>query len=418
MKILHINTNDVSGGAAKAANRLHNGLRKARVDSWMLVQRKQSDGKFIIGAKNNLFYRGINYLRGKIDYLPFRIWYPNREKTPLSLNWLPNPFLIRKIKKIDPDIIHLHWINGGFVSIRDLKKIAKLGKPIVWTLHDSWCFTGGCHIPYECEKYKYKCKKCPKLNSESKLDLIERNFERKSQIFKEVDFYVTCPSDWLADCAKKSLLLKNKDVQVIPNPIDLNIFKPYPKKKAREKNNLPQDKKLILFGAMNATKDKNKGFEYLCEALKEIDLKSKEVVVFGNKEELDLGIETRINYLGNINSEKKLAELYSACDVMVVPSLQEAFGQTASESLGCGAPVACFDSSGLRGIVDHKNNGYLSEHKNAKDLARGIEWVLERGWDERIQKNAREKVETNFGEDIVVKKYMQFYQNLLSENQI
>jgi glycosyltransferase involved in cell wall biosynthesis len=415
VKILHINTNDASGGAAKAANRLHNGLRKAGINSWMLVQRKQSDDKFIIGAKNNLFYRGINYLRGKIDYLPFRILYPNREKTPLSLNWIPNPFLIRKIKKIDPDIIHLHWINGGFVSVKDLGKMAKLGKPIVWTLHDSWCFTGGCHIPYECEKYKYKCKKCPKLNSESKLDLIERNFQRKSQIFKEVNFSVTCPSNWLADCAKKSLLLKNKDVQVIPNPIDLNIFKPYPKKKTREKNNLPQDKKLILFGAMNATKDKNKGFEYLCEALKEIDLKNKEVVVFGasDSEEIRRELNFDCYFLGNIKKEEEMVEVYNSADVFLAPSLQDNLPNTLVEAASCGVPCVGFSIGGVPDIIDHKETGYLAEYKNCDDLVNGIQWVLSNKKHQILREKVRRNAKEKFGKDVVVDKYVNLYKSLL-----
>jgi glycosyltransferase involved in cell wall biosynthesis len=413
MKILLINTNDISGGAAKAANRLHNALRKQGIDSFMLVQKKQTNDSTIIGAKSNLFFKGINFLRGKVDALPKKL-YPNRKRVPWSINWLPNPFLIKTIKEINPDIIHLHWINNGFISIKDLKRISKLGKPIVWTLHDSWAFTGGCHIPYDCKRYKRECGSCPLLNSKKENDLSRKVYERKKKVYENIDFNIVTPSTWLADCARQSTLLNNKNITVIPNIVDENEFKPLDRNKVRKELKLSNKKKYILFGAMAATIDKNKGFDLLVESLKHFEEKDNvELLIFGNNEELEIDLNIEYRTFGRINNTEFINKLYSASDVTVVPSRSENLPNIVLESFASGTPVVGFKVGGIPDIIKHKESGYLAKAFDSKDLAEGIKWCIEdTKRNEEISKYAREYALENYSEEVVVKRFKEYYPSL------
>lgn len=409
MKILHINTNDLSGGAAIAANRLHNALKQNGIESYMLVQRKQSNDSTILGAKSNLYFRGINYLRNKVDSFP-KIFYPNRQKVPWSINWLSNRHIIKKIYQINPDIIHLHWINGGFISLEDIKRISRLNKPIVWTLHDSWAFTGGCHIPHECKKYKKNCGNCPVLCSGKENDLSRQIWLNKKKIFDNIDFIVVTPSNWLKKCAKKSSLLKNKKIIRIPNSIDLDNFKLLNKTKARRDLGLSNKKKYLLFGAMSATTDKNKGFDLFVQSLEFFkDIKNIELLVFGNKKDLEIKTKVPIRCFGRIKNQAKLNQLYSATDVTVVPSRSENFPNTIIESFSCGTPVVAFKIGGIPDIIKHKKNGYLAKPFDVKDLAKGIEFCLSNN---KLGKNARKKAEKEYSQDRQAKKYIKLYESL------
>ena len=408
MKILHLNTNDCKGGAAIAANRRHNALKEEDIESYMLVKNKQTNDSTIFSTEKNLFYKGINYLRNKIEYFP-KIFYPNRQKVPWSINWVSNPFLIKEIKKINPDLIHLHWINGGFISIKDIKKISKLNKPIVWTLHDSWAFTGGCHIPYNCRRYEKSCGKCPLLGSNKDYDLSRKVWLNKKKIFDKLNITIITPSNWLAKCAKNSSLLKNKEVCVMPYSIDINKFKALNKNKARKELGLSLDKKYILFGAMSATTDKNKGFDLLLKSLKLLkNTENLELLVFGNKEEINTKFP--IHYFGRINNQKKLNQLYSASDVTVVPSRSENFPNIILESFSSGTPVVGFDIGGIPDIINHKKNGYLAKPFDVRDLAKGIDFcLLKKG----LGKKVREKAVKEYSYEVQAEKFKELYKKII-----
>lgn len=412
MKILLLNTYDISGGAAIAAYRLLKGLQQNGVQAQMLVQSKKSDDYSVTGPQIK-WKKAFGKLRPIIDSVPVR-FYKQRKKIIFSSAILPDN-IFKKMQDINPDIVHLHWIAGGFVKIETL---AKINKPIVWTLHDSWAFTGGCHIPFDCKKYIKSCGCCPTLNSNKKNDLSSKIWRRKEKSWKNLDLTIVTPSSWLGECAKKSSLFSQTRVEVIPNGIVLNRFKPIDKNIARDILCLPKDKRLILFGAMSAIDDQNKGFYLLKEAFNKISSKENkdiELVIFGSskpKNEEDLGFKT--HYLGHLNDEISLALVYSAADVMIVPSIQEAFGQTASESLACGTPVVAFGNTGLSDIVEHQKNGYLAKSFDTGDLAYGIKWVLEddKRW-KKLSENAREKVVNEFDIINVAKRYVDLYKDIL-----
>jgi glycosyltransferase involved in cell wall biosynthesis len=281
-----------------------------------------------------------------------------------------------------------------------------------------WAFSGGCHYDGECERYIEKCGSCPMLGSSKVNDLSRRIWKRKKRAWKDIDLTIVSPSTWLADCAKKSSLLKDRRVEVIHNGIDLNIFKPLQKEQARNILGISQDKKIILFGAMSATSDRRKGFKHLEKALSKLETMDHSqymLVVVGASEPqnpLQFGFECL--YAGRMYDDVTLSLLYSAADVFVAPSVQENLANTVVESLACGTPVVAFDIGGMPDLIEHKNNGYLAKPFEPEDLARGIEWILE---DEerknRISQKAREKAVECFEIKKVAKQYLKLYKEVL-----
>jgi len=413
MKVLIVNTSDIVGGAARAAYRLHRALRTAGVDSWMLVQNKVSDDYTVIGPETKL-QKALAKIRLTLDQLPVK-FYKHRTKTLFSPAWLPFSKVIKKINEINPDIVHLHWICGGMLRIEDL---AKIKKPIVWSLHDNWAFTGGCHIMWDCTRYKEKCGKCPRLGSKKKFDLSRWVWLRKYKTFKKIDkLIIVGLSKWICERAKESSLLQDRKIVNLPNPIDVDLFKPLEKNVARAVLNLPLSEKLIGFGVLYT--DPNKGFELLFKSLNLLDgEKELGLVIFGYSEPEKLPefkIE-KVYYLGRLSDDVSLTILYNALDVIVVPSLQETLSNTIMESLSCGTPVVAFDVGGNSDMIDHKVNGYLAKPFDTEDLANGIKWVLNNPEYDKLRYNARKKVVENFDSRIVAQKYIDLYKEILNNS--
>ncbi len=415
MNILHLSTHDTSGGAARAAFRLHKGLQNLGMRSQMLVQEKHSSDKTVIAPKTRL-HQGIAKTKLTFESLPLK-FYQQRKNTPFFIQWLPDR-VVPHIARLNPDIINLHWVSAAFMQI---ETFAKLKRPLVWTLHDMWGFTGGCHVTGECDRYTASCGSCPQLNSNKDRDLSRWVWERKVKAWKDLNLTLVSPSSWLADCASASSIFRNTRIEVIPHGLDTQKYRPVNQRLAREILNLPQDKKLILFGALEATSDRNKGFHLLLPALQELSKSGYshdwEVIIFGASQPEkppDLGFKT--HYLGHLYDDISLISVYSAADVMLVPSLQESFGQTASESLACGTPVVAFNSTGLKDIVEHQQSGYLAKPYEVEDFAKGISWVLEKA--ERLEKlsfYAREKAEREFSLELQARRYSSLFHEIVLE---
>lgn len=411
MKILHVNTSDIQGGAARAAYRLHRALLDEGVDSQMLVQNKSSDDHTVIGLTTKL-QKGLGKIRPILDALPTQR-YKNKTATLFSANWLPFSGILQRINALQPDIVHLHWICGGMMRIEDL---AKIKAPIVWSLHDMWAFTGGCHYNEHCKNYQQHCGQCKVLNSTRQRDLSQTIFKRKQTSYNKINDKLTIIglSQWLANSAANSTLFKNTNVINLPNPIDTKTFAPIDKRTARTLLNLPQDKKLILFGAMSATSDPRKGFQELSQALLQLP-PQWELVVFGSSQpKTTQNFKQTTHYLGHMHDNVSLRLLYSAADVMVVPSLQENLSNAIMESLACATPVVAFDIGGNIDMVDHKRNGYLAEPFDPKDLARGIKFVINSNEYETLSTNAHQKVLINFNASSVVRHYISLYQSVFT----
>ncbi|MDD3050796.1 MAG: glycosyltransferase family 4 protein [Candidatus Cloacimonetes bacterium] len=425
MKILIINTFDIEGGAARAAYRLHRALLHHGIDSKMIVMRKKSDDYRVLvnssamRKKITSEFPALNYLlqslslhfRSALDCLPL-FFYRRRIRTIFSIGNLPNKSIINQINDLNPDIVHLHWICAGMIRISELKKIKA---PIVWSLHDMWAFTGGCHYSQCCDKYFLQCNACKILGSNLKKDISFRNHLNKKKAISEINnLTIVGLSTWITFCARKSSLFIDTTVINLPNLINTNKFLPVNKKECRGILGLPTDKKIILFGAMNAVSDPRKGFKELQNALREANLQSIELAIFGSSQpENQSELPYKSNYLGQINDEISLTIVYSSCDVVVVPSLQENLSNVIMESLSCGTPVVAFDIGGNCDLIDHKVNGYLAKPYDSRDLAKGIEWVLNNNDYNDICLNARQKIVQKFDSQVIVEKYIELYQSII-----
>lgn len=417
MKVLLLNFNDITGGAARAAYRLHTGLRDQGVDSLMLVQRKASNDATVMTAQRPLV-KLLTYVPHKFDRLPLRL-YPQRQRVPWGVNWLPHP-LAWRVRRVQPDIVNLHWVSGGFVP---LNALARIYRPLVWSLHDMWAFTGGCHYDQDCGRYREQCGACPLLASSHSYDATRWVWHQKQRLWRDVPFTVVALSRWLADCARASSLFRNRRIEVIPNGLDLARYKPLPRHVARELLGLPQEQKLILFGAMFSTIDRRKGFQFLQPALHSLASQgwgsSVGVVVFGAarpRQAPDFGFTT--HYTGHLNDDISLALLYAAADVFVAPSLQDNLPNTILEALACGTPSVAFAVGGIPDLVEHERTGYLARPYEAEDLARGIAWVLqddERR--ERLSQRCREKAEQEFSLELQARRYRALYEDMLARHQ-
>ncbi|MEI6435370.1 MAG: glycosyltransferase family 4 protein [Bacteroidota bacterium] len=409
MHVLLLNTYDLKGGAARATWRLFKGLQEAGVRAQMLVQNKTSTDPEVFVARG-LFH---NYFNGIRPYIDFLIPLPQTRKRILfSTNLLPDS-VVDQINVINPDLVHLNWIAGGFIRIESL---AKIKQPIFWTFHDLWAATGGCHYPLECKKYLESCGCCPILHSVYDNDLSRKSFFRKRDTYQSIkNLTIITPSRWLANCVSESALLGNRTVIVAPNGLDISVFHPSEKAVARDHFGFSHEKKLILFGAVRAAKNELKGFNSLLEALKQMEKSNLELIVFGSSySEMvnDLGIPVR--FLGYLPKESEIAMLYSAADVVAVPSFQEVFGQTASEALACGVPVVAFGATGLLDIVDHKQTGYLAKPFLSEDLAAGIKWILDdTDRYEELSRNARRAAVERFDIGKTVRQVIVVYKEAL-----
>jgi glycosyltransferase involved in cell wall biosynthesis len=412
MKVLIVNTYDTDGGAARAAYRLHNALLFEGVQSVMLVQKKLSNDLSIQSAVS-IKQKIIAKLKPYIDQLPL-FFYKKKSANLFSTAWISFGDILSQINAFKPDIVHLHWIAKGVLSIEE---IGRIKVPIVWTMHDSWAFTGGCHIPEACVRYKSACGSCPVLGSNNTNDLSSKILKKKHDIFSSIhNMTIVGVSRWLQACAQSSSLFKDKNVHCIPNPINTELFFPIKKLSAKKKINIRNNKHLILFGAASATSDLNKGFAKLIEAINQLPIKNVELVVFGNTDyPKGFFCKYKTHFLGYINDDIFLKNVYSAADVMVVPSLIEAFGQSASEAMACGTPVVAFNTTGLVDIVEHKKNGYLAQSYDTSDLANGIKWVLSSTNYPQLSVNARNTVLAKFDNHIVASAYKALYTKILKE---
>ena len=300
-----------------------------------------------------------------------------------------------------------------------VESVPKFNKPLVWTLHDMWFFTGGCHYSEKCDRYTQSCGSCPQLHSNKESDLSRRVWQRKAKAWKKLNLTLVSPSVWLAKCASSSSSFKDFRVEVIPNGINTQKYKPIIRHWAREILNLPQDKQIVLFGGAGGTGDRWKGFNLLVSALQSLSKSGwkdrTELLVFGSSQPenaVELGFKA--HYLGNLADDISLATVYAAADVFVAPSVYDNLPNTVMEAGTCGIPSVAFNIGGLPDTIEHCSNGYLAKPYETEDLARGIAWVLEEP--ERHQKlcrSARLKVEEKFTLQVQARAYKNLYEEIL-----
>lgn len=417
MKVLMVNTSERTGGAAVACHRLLDALNKQGIEATMLVRDKQTDNPHVIALRKP-FYMKLCFLWER-----FIIWANNlfSRKNLFTVSIANTGADITRLPAFkEADIIHLHWVNQGMLSLKGIHKILASGKPVVWTMHDMWPLTAICHHAQGCNRYQTACQACPYLRFPSKNDLSHRVFNQKKNVYAQGNLHMVAVSRWLTTLAKQSNLLKGKEVTTIHNALSLNDFQPIAKADARKGLQLP-DKYLIAFGAARID-DPIKGFDYLLEAIQTLirrgDFEQDELhlLLFGGIKDAKRLAEVPVSYtyFGHIEEKEQLSALYSAADVTVSASLYETFGQTLAEAQACGCLPVSFGNSGQTDIITHKENGYLAEAYNTDDLANGIAWALREGGATISPTHLRQSVVQRFSSEVIANKYAQLYEQLIT----
>lgn len=427
MKILHLNNTDTGGGAAIAALNLVEEQNKNGIDAKLGVIEKQTASPFVISVekKRSLFVKisdtlsfFCTYIKECITTSPFLffktsngILHSKNNKTLADVKWINNS---------DFDIVHLHWINANMFSIKDISKIKK---PIVWTMHDSWPFCGAEHHPNVLEndeRFKIGYYKNNKPKSTHGMDLCRKVWNKKMKYLKNKDIVFISPSTWERDCLKQSKLFSDKQCFVIPNIIQKDIFTPLDKNAVRKILKIPNNKKIIGFGAAYDVDNPKgiKGSYYLMQLLQKLPKPDDYfLVIFGS---VSAGFTSKINVpyfsSGFVHSPVILSQLYNACDLFILPSVVENLPTTCIESSCCGVPVVAFDVGGTKDIIEHKVNGYLAKPYDVDDLLKGVEYCMLNT--ESLSANCLKKMYQNFDNDKIIQQHFEIYESILSKNSV
>ncbi|PSU14103.1 glycosyltransferase [Photobacterium kishitanii] len=414
MKITILSRSDSRGGAARAAYRLQKALLKDNVDVKFLTSLKLTDD-YVITTPKNKNYNVISTIKSRLGQYFLKL-SKTENKNFHSINILPSNWS-RQINNNDSDIINLHWVGDEMISVED---IGKINKKIIWTLHDMWPFCGCEHVTSDCENSRWRegYNSLNRSKEDKGIDLDKFNWNRKKRSWKQSIHFVA-PSHWLAKCVKDSALFKDSIVSVIPNALDTNVFKPLSKHFCRNILNLPQDKKIILFGAMGGGADHNKGYDLLISSLNDLSIgvDNSEIlcVIFGQGEpENKPDIPFSCQWMGHIHDDSTLALLYNCADIMVVPSRVENLPQTATEAHSCGIPVVAFNCTGIPDVIKHKETGYLAKAYDINDFSFGIKWILgSKVLQKSLGENARKRAVKLWDYAVISEQYVKLYQKYI-----
>lgn len=402
-KVVHLHIN------LSFALRLHNEFLKANIDSSIIplhLEGNETDRIKNVGKKAKY----IAWVESKIQsYL--------KRNNIKEFGLFTYPILGNNLAKKDEiknaDIIYLHWILGGFMNLTSIEQLAKLGKPIIFYMHDMWYITGGCHYSFECEKYKSHCYECQVFPNHKKMDLSYKEFEKKRKLYSKYhNFYFISPSKWLYDCAKHSSLLKNKPIFHIPNVLDKTVFKPFEKNIAKQILNIDSSEIVISFGSVSVDSP-YKGLSFLLNALelfyKNQCINNITILIFGSgySKEIKDKIPFKLKFMGHLKDEYSIALAYNASDIFIAPSLADNLPYTIYEALSCGTAVVAFNTGGIPDMITHKENGYLAKYKDSEDIAKGIKFCLEH----KIKGYTLSNFETNS----IIKKHLEIFEYIKNQ---
>ncbi|RRD02526.1 glycosyltransferase [Prevotella sp. OH937_COT-195] len=410
MKVLIVNTSDASGGASTAARRLAEALNNNGVEARMLVRERLTETPFVELLPGRLRQKW-NFLWERMRIFVSNMFSRDNLFTVSIAN--TGQDITRTKAFRDADIIHLHWVNQGMLSLGDMGKILRSGKPVVWTMHDMWQLTAICHYAHECRRFVERCGRCPFLRFSHEKDLSRKVFVRKQKMLSGTDVSFVAVSTWLQREARQSALLADRDVRVVPNVLSLSRFRLFPRDDSRRRLGIRQ-KYVVMFGAARID-NKIKGFNFLREAIRHIidnGMLPKDdlcLLLFGGIKDESVLHDFPIHYIydGYVKGDEKLSMMYSAANCVVSSSLYETFGQTLIEALACGCLPVTFDNSGQTDIVRHRENGYLARWKDSQSLAEGIVWAALDGLADRMA--LRRDVIDRYSESVVAQQYIDIY---------
>ena len=423
MKTLQINTNDIRGGAGRAAFRLFKGLKLINEQSYMFVREKESTDPSVVQAKltrNDGQIKEESFLCSTIQDI-----YINKNRTSLSNTLFsfayPGYDLTKCEIVLNADIINLHWINY-FQSLTTIKQLLSLSKPVIWTFHDQWAFTGGCHYSAGCIGYINDCLNCPQLSNDN-MNLAPAILRDKIELFKGSNLTVVTPSRWMAECAKKSKVFRNSRVETIGNSLETDIFSPNSRDHAKKSLNIPRDALTLLFGAEYGY-EKRKGFKELLNAIrfcsqspafKRLSTEGKiRILCFGNPNEEISALSIPVTSLGYVNSDQKMRDVYNAADIFILPSLEDNLPNTMLEAMSCGVPVVAFDIGGMPDFIANGSTGALAPIGDVEKMGASIlDLIFNNEKRELMGKNCRRVIEEKCTLVEQARRYRDLYAELL-----
>ena len=406
MKILMLAVKDLAGGAHRSAFRLHQALRAASADVTLAVMNKSSTDPFVhemCGRERGWIRRG----RGFLDRVPAPCLVKREDPISLGLRSVRLDLLVQRFR---PDVVHLHWVNGGMASI---EAIAKCPVPTVWTMHDMWTFTGGCHYSGDCERFTESCSGCPKLRH---IPLIRRVPEwvhsRKRRGWTERPLHAIAPSQWMADMAGRSSLFRNAEIATIGYCIDPSVYNPATRIESRQRLGLSNDEQAILF--VNADQPR-KGALIIGDTIRRlqaIERSRKLRFLFAGGMPPDVGgDDAAVIRLPTTHEEAAMAKYYAAADVFVLPSYEDNLPNVIIEAHACGTPVVAFPSGGIPEMITSGRNGLLTKERNAESLADCLIKFFSAAFSSREHIHA-DAVERYSG-TVIAGKHVQFYKSVL-----
>lgn len=381
--VLILSTAAATGGAAIAASRLFSALQSQHQHVSMMV-RQNTSSNTSIHTVPHIWWRKAWERAVILSHNGFskdKLWQIDIANTGFDL--LRHPLYCQT------DVVHLHWINQGFLSLRTLKDILLSGRRVVWTLHDQWPYTGICHYAGECTRFSASCRYCPLLHQPGKKDLSHIIFQKKKEIYSAGPITFIGCSQWIAEQARSSELIKGHRLLSIPNPIPSAIFHPMDRAEARFRHGLPQDRPVVMFCSQKVSEER-KGFVYLQQALRRFP--DVHLLVVG-----DGGL--------NVSSPEEMASLYAAADVFVTPSLQDNLPNTIAEAMSVGTPCVGFRVGGIPEMIDHLSNGFVAIPRDAESLAEGIRYVLSHD----LRSEAAACAAAKYDESSIAQQYMRIY---------
>jgi glycosyltransferase involved in cell wall biosynthesis len=418
VKALLLSHSDGGGGAGRAARRLLDALNASGIDSRMHVDFLNIPDSRVT-RNSSPFADLARRTRITLGEIPaFAARHPHPE---LFSPGFGSAISARRLKASTADILNAHWTGYGYLSIRQL---AKIDKPLVWTMHDMWAFTGGCYYDDEGPDARWRAEytKANRVDDGTRFDVERWVADRKKRHWRKPRHAIT-PSAWLAELARSSDLLGNWSVHVIPNALDTDAFRPIPSDEARALLGLPMDRSIVLVALSGDLSDPRKGFDLLQSAIRQLTTDNEhalnfDLAVIGRGEppaEWPADFPTT-HWLGYLN-DTQLPSAYSAADAVIVPSRQDNLPQTGTEAQACGTPVVAFAIGGLPDIVSHKETGYLAVPTDPQDLAAGIAWVL---LDEARRSNlavaARERAVRLWSAPVVAAAHAELFGTIIDEH--
>ena len=430
MRVLIVNTSELAGGAAMAARRLMAALENNGVEVQMLVRDKGSDDPRVITLPKKWLARWHFLYERLVLLVRLRFYRKNLFAIDAGISGTD----ITRLKAFkDADVVHLHWVNQGMLSLTDLRKIIRSGKPVVWTMHDIWPATSLCHLTLDCRQFTRRgldartsgCRKCPYLpGGKSGNDYAARVWRRKYRMLAEGNVTFVACSRWLEGEAKASALLRGQHIASIPNPIDNTLFSPGDRKAARQQEGLPEDRRLVLFVCQRVT-NPYKGMDYLIEACRQMANQHPDttdditILLLGSHaDEVTSQLPFPTLPLGYVNDEQRMARLYRAADVFVLPSLSENLPNTIMEAMACGVPCIGFRVGGIPEEIDHRRTGYVARYRDVEDLAQGLHWLLYEADTQQLADEAVRKVARCFSPTSVAVRYTEIYQQAMIQNSL